>query len=1024
MSSWRADPGESDELIVDRAAEQAEVVRSLREALAGTPRVLLIEGHAGLGKSRLLRWLGSAASDVGALLVSGTALDGIEIAFLPWAGLAEVVPDAFAPAPADVPAIGDEGASMAHLVRATSAVFALASRRSLVIVLDDMQWADPASALLLQQLVFAAGSRGGPTRLLLAVAARPPEDERPAAAALRRIAREPIVRRVPLRPLSDVGVGELIGALSGHLPDEAQLHDVVDRTGGNPLFVRSWWDVQHGASTTGSGEAAGVVHQLIGDRVRVLSPDGMSLLESLAVIADSCPIELHRLLAGTDSEALAAELVAAGLVTVTEERVDFVHALFRQALLDRMGDRRIDELRARISRRLLASEIVDDLAPGLVIDLCRRATHGADLTRLGIVACHAAELAYAAGGWSRAADMFGLAADAGAELSVPMLQRWGIARFRAHDVGSTTVLLRAADAATAAGDVRIATTSLVLAARGLLTLGGGGPTQDIEERVLALAESPDPSLDPFRPALFGIAAECCFARFETATGLERAARARAAVGPDTDPASRWAVDIAQGLQLAASLDHEGARQCFDDAARGRWSTASPWHKASASGRLAMVEFVNGDVATSALELAGAMRCAKDAHHWSELAFCGALATAIAALRGDPAVEVVAAEAHQMLRRSEYQPAATILHPALAFARVARGDVAGARRALDAMQEVGLRGRRHLSSIALVAGSDPADAGRRRPPGGLSLYTLSDHAAALQLATATKDEATVQRLLPGVAREVELGSIISLDWPYLLPRVLAEAGALVDDRRVSHWLELTEEHARRYGLVYDRLRAMLLRSQLLMADGRIEAATRQSADVIRRADEVGMLAVVAAAQRALELMGAEDRGSLISRVVLVTDMVSSTGILHRLGDPGWMALLDDHDALAEATIRTHGGVMFKHTGDGVCAWFTEADDAVSCARSLLAAFEDRTLGAARDRIDIRIGLAQGRPIFREGDLFGATMVEAVRFCAGAVPGTGLATADVHAGVGGTLAPGGDRVFKGFDRPVATYVVTRH
>ena len=242
-------------------------------------------------------------------------------------------------------------------------------------------------------------------------------------------------------------------------------------------------------------------------------------------------------------------------------------------------------------------------------------------------------------------------------------------------------------------------------------------------------------------------------------------------------------------------------------------------------------------------------------------------------------------------------------------------------------------------------------------------------------------------------------------------MLAEAGALVDDRRVLHWLEVTEEHARRLSFVYDGLLAKLLRARLLTAEGRIDQATSRAAEVVREADAAGLLAVVAAAQRALELMGAEDRGSLISRVVLVTDMVSSTGIVHRLGDPGWVALLDEHDALVRSAIRAHGGVMYKHTGDGVCAWFTEPADAVSCSRSMLAAFEDRDLGASRDRIAIRIGLARGRPIFRDGDLFGATLVEAVRLCAAAAPGTGLATDEVQAGMEEACRPGASGCSRG-------------
>jgi energy-coupling factor transporter ATP-binding protein EcfA2 len=447
MSLRRPTPSGSDELIIDRAGEQAEVVRILRAALAGRPQVVLVEGHAGLGKSRLLRWLSGAATDVGARLVSGTALDGIEVPFFAWSGLAELAPDAFAATPGDSPRPGDEGSSMTHLVRATTAVFDLAARQPLAIVLDDMQWADPASALLLQQLVFAASSRRTPLPLLVAVAARPREDDHPAVAALRRIVREPIVHRIGLAPLSDVGVSELVGALSGRRPTAAELHDVMDRTGGNPLFVRSWVSVQHGRGSDGWAESTGVVHQLTGDRTRDLSPSALQLLEAMAVISDSCPGPLHELLVGEHDGDPTAELVDVGLVTVDGGRVSFVHALFRHAQLDRMGEERVAAVRSDVARRLAASDIVEELPAGLVIDVYRRVTGRPDPERHGRIARRAAGEAYAAGAWSRAADLYAAAVDAGTALCSSDLQRWGIARFRAHDVASATVLIEAADAA-------------------------------------------------------------------------------------------------------------------------------------------------------------------------------------------------------------------------------------------------------------------------------------------------------------------------------------------------------------------------------------------------------------------------------------------------------------------------------------------------------------------------------------------------------------------------------------------------
>ena len=132
---------------------------------------------------------------------------------------------------------------------------------------------------------------------------------------------------------------------------------------------------------------------------------------------------------------------------MTGEHIEFVHTLYRQAALDRMGDERMTARRAIIADRLLASPTVDDLAPGLVIDICRRVGDERNRERLAPIALRAAEEAYAAGGWSRAADLYGFAVDCGAELAAPGLLKWGVARFRDHDITSVDILLRAADAA-------------------------------------------------------------------------------------------------------------------------------------------------------------------------------------------------------------------------------------------------------------------------------------------------------------------------------------------------------------------------------------------------------------------------------------------------------------------------------------------------------------------------------------------------------------------------------------------------
>ena len=82
---------------------------------------------------------------------------------------------------------------------------------------------------------------------------------------------------------------------------------------------------------------------------------------------------------------------------------------------------------------------------------------------------------------------------------------------------------------------------------------------------------------------------------------------------------------------------------------------------------------------------------------------------------------------------------------------------------------------------------------------------------------------------------------------------------------------------------------------------------------------------------------------------------------------------------------HGGVEFKHTGDGMCAWFASASDAVQCALGIRDDL-DRVAAAQPDvPLVVRMGLAAGEPVDAGDDLFGLAVVVAARICALAAPG---------------------------------------
>ena len=115
----------------------------------------------------------------------------------------------------------------------------------------------------------------------------------------------------------------------------------------------------------------------------------------------------------------------------------------------------------------------------------------------------------------------------------------------------------------------------------------------------------------------------------------------------------------------------------------------------------------------------------------------------------------------------------------------------------------------------------------------------------------------------------------------------------------------------------------------------------------------------------------DRAAAPSGVVtfLFTDVEGSTRRWEADAD-GMRAALAAHDEVLRGAIEAHGGFMFKHTGDGVCAAFASPRSAVDAAVAAQRALE----------LPVRMGLATGEAELREGDYFGAVLNRAARVMA--------------------------------------------
>jgi len=100
--------------------------------------------------------------------------------------------------------------------------------------------------------------------------------------------------------------------------------------------------------------------------------------------------------------------------------------------------------------------------------------------------------------------------------------------------------------------------------------------------------------------------------------------------------------------------------------------------------------------------------------------------------------------------------------------------------------------------------------------------------------------------------------------------------------------------------------------------------------------------------------------------LFTDVQGSTRWWEADAD-GMRLALAAHDEVLDGAIEAHGGFMFKHTGDGVCAAFASPRSAVDAAMSAQRALE----------LPVRMGLATGEAELRGADYFGAVLNRAAR-----------------------------------------------
>lgn len=392
--------------LVGRDAECVEIGQALDAARRGEGSVLLLAGEPGIGKTRLAQEAMSEAASRGFLVAGGRCFE--QQADVPFAPLSEGFTALYRRAPASVrDGVGERWPALATLLpdelpavhapvpdaiqalhrAATAFVRELASQRPVALVVDDLHWADDASADLLLHLVRHTHR----DRVLILGTYRDAEvgSAHPVRALAHALRRERLTRALTLGRLDREATAQLVSLrLTGPGLDE-EIGDLVHRTSeGNPFFTREIVTalVERGDLTRSGGrwvcreldriEAPVSISEAIGQRFSRLPERTRHLLEAASVLGTT--FDPDDIPAGdvTDDELDQGwvDAVASGLLTVAEDGYAFDHSLTQQALQFGMSPvrrrrlhREVGELlerRPMAARRRRAAEIARHLEAG------------------------------------------------------------------------------------------------------------------------------------------------------------------------------------------------------------------------------------------------------------------------------------------------------------------------------------------------------------------------------------------------------------------------------------------------------------------------------------------------------------------------------------------------------------------------------------------------------------------------------------------------------------------------------------
>ena len=372
-------------LLLEREAQVAALEALAGAARRGGGRFVVIEGSAGIGKTRLLAEARAIAGSAG-MRVLGARGGEFEGEFA-YGIVRQLFEPLLASASADLRAelLSGPAALMEPLFGASQLAaaqealaegsFAIlhglywlaanaAFHQPTLLAIDDLHWADTPS---LRWLLYLTRRLDG-VPLLVAAGTRPPEGEGRDPALVAELITDPEAAAIRPEPLGRASIVVLARELHGLEPDEAFSAALEAATGGNPLFIGAVLDAvaREGAAPTAEQiphllEIGGQgVSRVVGLRLARLPPAALALLRAASILGDGTKLRQAAALAGVEARELGA--AAAVLVRLDllrrEDPLEFFHPVVRSAVYETL-----DLVERDAAHRLAADLLLQDGAP-------------------------------------------------------------------------------------------------------------------------------------------------------------------------------------------------------------------------------------------------------------------------------------------------------------------------------------------------------------------------------------------------------------------------------------------------------------------------------------------------------------------------------------------------------------------------------------------------------------------------------------------------------------------------------------